>query len=100
MGAQRLTILVAVAAAPDPADHTPVTTTLHDLNNELTALHLALHLAQSKVARLGDSTPPGERDAASEKAQVQLRRSVHLVDRAGDLARSLREAWEDQADPA
>ena len=29
-------------------------------------------------------------DAAAEKAQVQLRRSVHLVDRAGDLARSLR----------
>lgn len=89
-----------VVRRPAPADHTPVTTTLHDLNNVLTALHLALHLAQSKVARLGDPATPGERDAASEKAQAQLRRSVHLVDRAGDLARSLREAWEDQADPA
>ena len=77
-----------------------MTTTLHDLNNVLTALHLALHLAQSKVARLDDSATAEERDAASEKAQVQLRRSVHLVDRAGDLARSLREAWEDEADSA
>ena len=72
-----------------------MTTALHDLNNVLTALHLALHLAQSKVARLADSAATAERDAASEQAQVQLRRSVHLVDRAGDLARSLREAWDD-----
>ena len=31
--------------------------TLHDLNNVLTALHLALHLAQGKVARLRSATP-------------------------------------------
>lgn len=85
---------------PAPADLAPASATLHDLNNVLTALHLALHLAQNTVAGLGEAPTPDERDQASEKAQVQLRRSVHLVDRAGDLARSLREAWEDEADPA
>ena len=83
-----------------PADLAPVSNTLHDLNNVLTALHLALHLAQSKVTGVGEASTADELDRASEKAQVQLRRSVHLVDRAADLARSLREAWVDEADPA
>lgn len=83
-----------------PADLAPISATLHDLNNVLTALHLALHLAQGKVAGLQGAPTPDEQDEAAEKAQVQLRRSVHLVDRAGDLARSLREAWEDEADRA
>jgi len=90
----------SVVRRPAPADLAPVSNTLHDLNNVLTALHLALHLAQTKVAGLGEATTPDEVARASEKAQVQLRRSVHLVDRAGDLARSLRETWEDGAGPA
>jgi two-component system KDP operon response regulator KdpE len=90
----------APAVVRRPAELAPVSNTLHDLNNVLTALHLALHLAQTKVAGLGEATTPEEVARASEKAQVQLRRSVHLVDRAGDLARSLRETWEDGAGPA
>lgn len=90
----------APAVVRRPAELAPVSNTLHDLNNVLTALHLALHLAQTKVAGLGEATLPDEVERASEKAQVQLRRSVHLVDRAGDLARSLRETWEDGAGPA
>ena len=77
-----------VASAPVPTDRAPVAAVLHDLNNVLTALHLALHLAQGKVAEHSDIPE-------IEQAQVQLRRSVHLVDRAGDLARGLREAWAD-----
>lgn len=90
----------SVVRRPAPADLAPVSNTLHDLNNVLTALHLALHLAQTKVAGLGEGATPDELERAAEKAQVQLRRSVHLVDRAGDLARSLRETWEDGAGPA
>ncbi len=71
-----------------PGERAPVAATLHDLNNVLTALHLALHLAQGKVGGLAHIPEV-------EQAQVQLRRSVHLVDRAGNLARGLREAWED-----
>lgn len=72
---------------PVPVDRTPVSAALHDLNNVLTALHLALHLAQSKISTVPET-------AEIEQARVQLRRSVHLVDRADDLARGLREAWE------
>jgi hypothetical protein len=72
---------------------------LHDLNNVLTALHLALHLAQSKVGGLPEGIEDRDtRDGVvseSDKVAVQLRRSVHLVDRAGQLAQTLRRAWED-----
>ncbi len=81
------------ASAPVPVDRAPGADVLHDLNNVLTALHLALHLAQSKVGAVPD-TPE------IEQAKVQLRRSVHLVDRAGDLARGLREAWDDDGPSA
>ena len=83
------------AERPTSPDRAPAAAALHDLNNVLTALHLALHLAQGRVTRLAEGGDPDAVDASASAVQVQLRRSVHLVDRAGDLARTLRESWDD-----
>jgi two-component system KDP operon response regulator KdpE len=84
-----------------PPDRAPAAAALHDLNNVLTALHLALHLAQGRVTRLAEGGGDADAvDASASAVQVQLRRSVHLVDRAGDLARTLRESWDDDSGPA
>ena len=85
---------------PAPPGRAPAAAALHDLNNVLTALHLALHLAQGRVTRLAEGGDPDAVDASASAVQVQLRRSVHLVDRAGDLARTLRESWDDDPGPA
>jgi two-component system KDP operon response regulator KdpE len=65
---------------------------LHDINNVLTALHLSLHVALDGTGRLasGDECPEDVEGIAA-----QLRRSVRLVDRAGELAQSLRQVWHD-----
>ena len=78
----------AARRTPRGREH-PVTEGLHDLSNVLTALHLALHVAQ------GSADP--------ERVAAQVRRSVHLVDRATDLTRGVGAAWhavEEQADEA
>ena len=72
---------------PAPPDRTPVSVALHDLNNVLTALHLALHLATERAGQL-DASGDGE------KVLVQLRRSMHLVDRASSLVGVVRESVE------
>ena len=84
-----------VVRRPAPADHAPATATLHDLNNVLTALHLALHLAQSKVARLGDSATPGERDAAAGRRRSSC--AVVCTSWTGPATShaACGEAWED-----
>ncbi len=87
-------------ARPAPPGRAPAAAALHDLNNVLTALHLALHLVQGRVTRLAEGGDAEAVDASASAVQVQLRRSVHLVDRAGDLARTLRESWDDDPGPA
>ncbi len=67
------------------------TEAVHDLNNVLTALHLAIHLAAERAGRL-DATPD------VEQVLAQLRRSRHLVDRAGGLASDVRSALGDGGD--
>lgn len=78
--------------APTRTGPAPDTAVVHDLNNVLTALQLALHLATEGAGRIEPSPD-------SEKVLVQLRRSMHLVDRAGSLVGSVREMLEADRDP-
>ncbi len=89
-------------ATPTPADGSEIdsvrrpgsslaTQAVHDLNNVLTALHMALHLATERAGRLDDS-------ADVDQVLAQLRRSRHLVDRAGGLAADVRAALGDGGD--
>ena len=69
---------------------------LHDINNVLTALHLSLHVAIDGTGRLAAD---GQHPDDVERIASQLRRSVRLVDRAGELAQSLRQVWHDGEPP-
>ncbi len=105
-GAHQTPSDVARDEEPDRADRTgddarPVTApraaTLHDINNVLTALQLSLHVAVEATARLRLPDPAADPVVAAEVAdriESQLRRSVSLVDRVGQLARSLRQVWD------